>query len=458
MWQLRASWCLVVVVSLVWGGKERSTKARRSQPSSQAANFPLRSLDEWKRQSKESLVLICNQLSLTATGSHASLASRLHQHYQSRRPQSNSTQSTSRATESNGNDFPLSDIQEMIRNEITTVMSQFNLQRENSQSTSVAVSSDSSQTPAETQTDRLPLNNTNAYSDAVNSVRPQNSVLPGTRNQNMPVPPLQRSRLPPLPSVVLDQIKQSKFINFDLLLPPSITSSAPDSYAIQVESNHSNPTISLVPGNKNRPKVTDFYSWSMAWSTYMQAMAFYHPESLPDLIMYQSIITRFASQYAFSAWSVYDRLFRYRAASDPATSWAEVDDTLFNLYVRGGALRAKCFRCSQYGHLANNCPKPPSNSHSSGSASSHTHNTTAVYVRGASNYSPSANPPFRAPQQPSSANRRLTCRYFNSDQGCRIHQCPFPPCVCQLLWGTSHLRLSQRQSSTIIQWTNFLHL
>ena len=117
---------------------------------------------------------------------------------------------------------------------------------------------------------------------------------------------------------VLEQIQSGKCVNFDLLLPA--TSPLPvEDYTIKVNSAGSEPSVSLVPRAQSRPRIIDFYSWltMTAWNYYLQAMSFYHPTRVPELIMYQSIIVRFACQYTFASWYTYDKLFRYQMANHP---------------------------------------------------------------------------------------------------------------------------------------------
>ena len=116
---------------------------------------------------------------------------------------------------------------------------------------------------------------------------------------------------------------------------PATSPLSVEDYTIKVNSAGSEPSVSLVPRAQNRPRVIDFYSWLTSWNYYLQAMSFYHPTRVPELIMYQSIIVRFACQYTFASWYTYDKLFRYHMANHPMMSWSQVADDLFNRYLRG---------------------------------------------------------------------------------------------------------------------------
>ena len=73
------------------------------------------------------------------------------------------------------------------------------------------------------------------------------------------------------------------------------------------------------------------------------------------------MICQFASQYEFSAWSTYDQLFRARLVNNLSMSWDQMDEELYNRYIRGGAFLSVCFHCRNFGHYATNCPLRASN-------------------------------------------------------------------------------------------------
>ena len=229
--------------------------------------------------------------------------------------------------------------------------------------------------------------------------------------------------LPPLPRNILDQIQAGKFVKSDDLLP-AVSPLNTDEYSIKINSaSGGDPSISLVPNRQNRPRVVDFHTWLTAWNSYLQAMAFYHPTQVTDLIHYQSVFTRFASQYTFSACFAYDRLFRHAMANNPTLSWARVDDDLFTRYLRGAPLRTICFSCHNYGHMSTNCPlRNPVRQPTAATSINH----TDLVATSPHNLQVS-NQPFRAPQTAIHRSRQ-TCRYFNYGQctfsGCQYaHQC-----------------------------------
>ena len=160
--------------------------------------------------------------------------------------------------------------------------------------------------------------------------------------------------MPPLPQSVIDKIKNSEFVNFDLLLPNrSLLQS--DEYTFKVIGGDT-PSDALVLNNQKKPKVTDFSSWMVAWNNFVRCYTIFHPHRLHELLRYQSTICDFVSQYNFAAWSQYDRMFRYQMAYNHGLSWHRIDDDLYNRYVRGATLLNLCYLCRSFGHFASACP------------------------------------------------------------------------------------------------------
>ena len=104
------------------------------------------------------------------------------------------------------------------------------------------------------------------------------------------------------------------------------------------------------------------------------------------------MICQFASQYDFSSWSTYDQLFRARLVNNPVMSWDQIDEELYNRYIRGGTLQSKCFHCRNYGHYASTCPLRENMTRPSNATYSSQQQIPSSF--------PTTNQPFRAPQIP----------------------------------------------------------
>ena len=188
---------------------------------------------------------------------------------------------------------------------------------------------------------------------------------------------------PPLDKKIMDAIQRGEYINFNLILSATsfevaLMEDNEDEAPFSISMNRDERGRSVLDFKQtsaSRSKVKNFQSWSIAFTWYMRAMAGFHPHLLVDLIQYQGIITRFATQYAASAWLNYDRAFRRRVAMHPRTPWNAVDEEIFSIFLRGappafslrhssappssaaqGSGGERCFRCRGFGHRVRQCP------------------------------------------------------------------------------------------------------
>lgn len=189
---------------------------------------------------------------------------------------------------------------------------------------------------------------------------------------------------PPVPKRVLEIIKKCEYVNFDLLLPPTLNAPLASSipmddigeYDLNVRTVDGSPSVSLIRKNVGKSRVKDFKSWCLAWSNYLRCVLSFFPHLCHEMITYQTLVTQFANQYAFSAIYAFDQLHRLHMANDPSRRWDVIDDLLFNQYLRGAPLLTPtsssqsygfstsasrlqdftCFSCSEKGHFASSCP------------------------------------------------------------------------------------------------------
>ena len=270
--------------------------------------------------------------------------------------------------------------------------------------------------------------------------------------------------LPAVPGPILDCIRRGEFISFDSILSSSAAATIGDNsggYTIKIKEG-----LSLVPTSaSSRTKVKDFFGWVSAWSVYLQVASFYHPHLTRKLISYQSTIAGFANQYSSSsAWIACDISFRHHRANNLHLRWDQINDEIYNTFIRGSQPRLQCFSCRQFGHLATSCPNRVSSSsdlnntgdrrgchicHSHGHMASSCPSQT-ITTNSSSSSSPFPyswhNQPFRAPQpQPQVSSHQYvtppqcTCHYFNSVGVCHFPQCGYAH-KCQLCYG-DHARL-----------------
>ena len=370
----------------VHAGKDKDVRKRPpTRTSGSAADAPdLQTVSQWQKHSLEVLRLACEQAHLVSTGSRNVLARRLYDHRH--RSASSSHQTILLPPPSNSIDLvsspPLSinnvvnsstppslvpsiDFQNILRDEFQKFLS-INMLSPPPSSNLLPTHSalqHSAPVAGNISHEAFQINQGAAAVPQASSSFPPAPVIAAANHLSLPEslfnnlmqpspttvlsPTSTSSSLPPLPRNILDQIQAGKFVKLDDLLP-AVSPLNTDEYSIKINSaSGGDPSISLV---QNRPRVVDFHTWLTAWNFYLQAMAFYHPTQVTDLIHYQSVFTRFASQYTFSVCFAYHRLFRHAMANNPTLSWARVDDDLFNRYLRGAPLRTICFSCHNYGH------------------------------------------------------------------------------------------------------------
>ena len=368
-------------------GKERQSVRKRPPP--RGTNVIVRSVEasrslaDWGKLSAESLRLACNAVHIVSTGSRDAMA-RLLFDYHSTLSLTVSANATSIPVPSvlsvpvsvvNSPPSPSSfNMESFLRTELHSFLGR---ELPTLSGLSAAVTSEPIVSAAPTLIHATSLSPTSF--DASHKQHNPSAINLGHIASSSTSP----HHLPPLPQSILEQIRSGKFVNFDLLLP-AVAPLASDEYTIKVNSG-SEPSVLLVPRAQSRPRVFDFFTWLTAWNNFFQAQAFYFPHRLMELIHYQSLITKFACQYAFTAWYLYDKLFRYTMANNPSLTWATVDDDLFNQYIRGATLPSLCYHCHSYGHLAYHCPMRGSDHRVTSSASS----VTSQYAAGASAGQPS---------------------------------------------------------------------
>ena len=180
--------------------------------------------------------------------------------------------------------------------------------------------------------------------------------------------------LPPIQKRILEKIKAGEYINFDMLLPPALGSlSIPmmddaGEYDINIKHVEGSPRISLTQVTQGKNKVKDYPSWCLAWSNYLRCMIQFFPHLTNQLVIYQSYIALFATQYAFTYVYAFDQVHRLNLTNDFSRRWDVIDDIVFNSYLKGapglvnvsqqGAVMGNyCYICKLKGHFAYNCPQ-----------------------------------------------------------------------------------------------------
>ena len=80
--------------------------------------------------------------------------------------------------------------------------------------------------------------------------------------------------------------------------------------------------------SKHSKRSLTILEWLQCFSTYVSIVSRNHPERIPDLMGYQSLIIEASMEYKGDCWAGYDWRFRQQAASHPSTTWSTNDSTL----------------------------------------------------------------------------------------------------------------------------------
>ena len=159
-----------------------------------------------------------------------------------------------------------------------------------------------------------------------------------------------------LPKKLVERIKAKEYIDF-AELPPAKGKSRPvpqslEGQVIMVQA------ADLVQSRKIIP---DLATWTQCFALYMATLASHQPARLPDLMAYQSLITKASLKFKWPSWVVYDQNFRQEAAGNPHQVWAQTDPSLYAQCFTGQALSSEnwCSKCQGLDHSSINCPYRP---------------------------------------------------------------------------------------------------
>ena len=163
----------------------------------------------------------------------------------------------------------------------------------------------------------------------------------------------------------------------------------------------------------------------------------------PQLLQYQTTITRFSQSYPVAAWRAYDMQFRQSRANDRTLRWDVIDEIIvtdvLRTFIQLGntattpSLPVTCCRCRRKGHIAAQCfANMGDNQGSAGRNNYNSIDNTYSHVRnnmvprlGSNNYRNSMTS-FRFPQR--WGDRPAACHAYNAVGRCvrdcgRPHRC-----------------------------------
>lgn len=101
----------------------------------------------------------------------------------------------------------------------------------------------------------------------------------------------------------------------------------------------------LISENINKIKIYDIRKWTDAFLIYISIFISAHPDKTQELLKYMHLI-RLAESRSANDWLSYDQQYRLRKAYNPTTSWSDLDNELWGLYMTPTQYHATTFNSS----------------------------------------------------------------------------------------------------------------
>ena len=152
----------------------------------------------------------------------------------------------------------------------------------------------------------------------------------------------------PIPPKLVKKILSLDFVEMAELVPESWG----------VESDTTSQCCHQTRPQPRRGPITDITLWLECYSSLVAVLATRYPQYIGSFMAYQRTIIRASRNYEGSAWVIYDRCFRRRAAATKNLSWGEIDSALYNESFTGRArCIARCRSCLSDNHTEADCPE-----------------------------------------------------------------------------------------------------
>ena len=162
-----------------------------------------------------------------------------------------------------------------------------------------------------------------------------------------PVPPTTLDSVP-IPTKLRCRILDLEFVKMHDLLPE----------VWEVETSHS-----CCPGSRRQTRrgpVQDILLWTECFSSLVAILGSAHPDHIADFMAYQRSIVRASRIFEGTAWVVYDRCYRRRAALTKDLNWSVQHTAPYNEAFTGRACTIpRCTHCLSENHAVGDCPDRP---------------------------------------------------------------------------------------------------
>ena len=224
--------------------------------------------------------------------------------------------------------------------------------------------------------------------------------------------------LPPISSKLQLRIRRGEYVNLAQLLHSNLTKANLSKATGHKRGRSGTDTTST---RQASAAITDFSSWSEAWSIYATVLSSFHSHLAPRLFQYQHFLTLKAKSFQASAWLRYDSEFRLKLAANGSWRFDIVDTELWaSCFAADGLSPADptpapmapmaCYTCGSLTHLYAACPQ----------------RRQATYPRNSNPTMPkpgsaTTNPPARP-----AGEQQEPCYIFNDKGRCfRGSRCPY---------------------------------
>ena len=125
--------------------------------------------------------------------------------------------------------------------------------------------------------------------------------------------------LPSVPAKLVKKIQEGSFVEMTELLTETLSS-------IEYGTNED-------PAGQKRKhqEVSNIVDWVQCFGIYITIISRKEPNTIADLIGYQSLIIQATSQRHAGRWAIYDRRFRLKASAIAVIEWSNIDITFWKL-------------------------------------------------------------------------------------------------------------------------------
>ena len=129
--------------------------------------------------------------------------------------------------------------------------------------------------------------------------------------------------LPPIPAKLVGKICKGEFVNIAELLRDNMEAERRRTYSQCMETSRGG-------GSSARREIPDLLSWLQCFGMYAAVAASKSPDSIPQLLVYQTMIVRELRRCWGKGWLNYDTMFWQQAAINPSCDWSKLNNTLYS--------------------------------------------------------------------------------------------------------------------------------